>query len=306
MSLLSSAPLQWFKKPAAVLRGLLLRPDGFAVASSPTITAGNGAPTAAEPNGSIYIRCDGGVTTTVYVRVSGAWVAIPCTDTELAALAGLTSAADRLPYFTGSGTADVATFTAAARTLVAAVDAAAQRVALGLVIGTNVQAYDAELAAIAGLTSAANKVPVFSGSGTAALAHLDPDQYVIATIAVANATGTNNCALTLTLRRADNSTALASARQVMIIVQATASQYSPAFATETSVTFTTATTGSIIASGAGWALVQTDATGAFACTAVNSDDETVNYAVQDPRMGVSDVTKACIVIGSNNDPATTN
>lgn len=89
-------------------------------------------------------------------------------DAELAALASVTSAADKIPYFTGAGSAAVTNFTSYARTLVGAADASTARATLNLIIGTDVQGYDGDLSAIAGLAGASG-VYVKTAANTAAL-----------------------------------------------------------------------------------------------------------------------------------------
>jgi len=77
-------------------------------------------------------------------------------DADLAAIAGLTSAADKGIQFTGAGTAATFTLTTAGKAILDDADATAQRATLGLVIGTDVQAFDANLATWAGITPGAD------------------------------------------------------------------------------------------------------------------------------------------------------
>lgn len=71
-------PLRFRDAVGAAFRKLTVWTSGAesAVATSPTVTSGSGAPSASEPNGSVYLRTNGASANTLYLRISGAWVSV--------------------------------------------------------------------------------------------------------------------------------------------------------------------------------------------------------------------------------------
>lgn len=96
------------------------------VSTYPTITAAGLA------DGDEFLVIDVSAAKTKIITKAQLSTLYQAANANLLALAGLTSAANKVPYFTGAGAAAVADFSAAGRALVDDADAAAQRTTLGL------------------------------------------------------------------------------------------------------------------------------------------------------------------------------
>jgi len=90
-------------------------------------------------------------------------------DTDLDALAGVTGAANSIPYFTAAHTCDVITSSANMVSLLGSATYAAAATALSLEIGVNTQAYNANLTSFATVAPAANMLTFLATADYAAM-----------------------------------------------------------------------------------------------------------------------------------------
>lgn len=152
-------------------------------------------------------------------------------DATLTALAAITTAADKLIYATAADTFTTTDLTSTARSLLDDSSTSAMRTTLGLAIGTNVQAWDADLDTWAGKTAPAGTVVGTTDTQTLSGKRLTPrvataastatltidgdatDLYILtaqaAALTIAAPSGTPAAGQLLMLRIKDNGTARA-------------------------------------------------------------------------------------------------
>ena len=99
------------------------------------------------------------------VDQTGTTSGVQAWDAGLDSLAGLAAGVDALIYSTGTDAYATSSLTSYARTLLDDTDATTARATLGVVIGTDVQAFDIDLAEIAALTNATGDLLYTNGSG---------------------------------------------------------------------------------------------------------------------------------------------